>query len=70
MKDAAASQQQIEPHLHTQWQLFISQVRLIKHTVMRACAIPHWFVYNDRDSADYILRTTAQSEAAKVAEER
>ena len=51
-------------------QLFISQVRLIKHTVMRACAIPHWFVYNDRDSADYILRTAAQSEAAKVAEER
>ena len=33
------------------------------------CAIPHWLVYNDRDSADYILRTTAQSEAAKVAEE-
>ena len=27
------------------------------------------FVYNDRDSADYILRTTAQIEAAKVAEE-
>ena len=41
----------------------------IKHTVMRACAIPHWFVHNDRDSADYILITTAQSEAAKVAEE-
>ena len=52
----------------------MSNFSTIKHTVMRACAIPHCidigFVYNDRDSADYILRTTAQSEAAKVAEER
>ena len=36
----------------------------------RPLIIYSWFVYNYRDSADYILRTKAQSEAAKVAEER
>ena len=55
-------------------QLFISQMRLIKtygHEGIRDTS--HWFVsgaherQNDRDSADYILGTTAQSEAAKVA---
>ena len=52
-----------------QWQLFISQIRLIKtygpegmrETFSLVC------VHNDQDSADYILGTTAQSEAAKVA---
>ena len=52
-----------------QWQLFISQMRLIKtyghegirDTFSLVC------VQNDRDSDDYILGTTAQSKAAKVA---
>ena len=55
--------------MHAQWQLFIYQIRLIKtyghegmcDTFSLVC------VQNDRDSADYILGTTVQSEAAKVA---
>ena len=55
--------------MHAQWQLFIYQIRLIKtygHEGMRD-TFSLVCVQNDRDSADYILGTTAQSEAAKVA---
>ena len=55
-----------------QRQLFISQIHLIKayghecmHDIFSLVC-----VQNDRDSVDYILGTTAQSEAAKVAKER
>ena len=55
-----------------EWQLFIPQIHLIKtyghegmhDTFSLVC------VQNDQDSADYILGTTAQSEAEKLAKER
>ena len=50
---------------------------LDRHILMAVIHIRYTFsfvlmvcVQNDRDSADYILRTITQSEAAKVAEER